>query len=296
MRTFVRMAGLEEQVRELLVAGEPRTRIARRLGVSRGTVSRYAARVGFPSVARSPSKYNWIEVREFYIRGHSIEECKRHFGFSTSTWEAAVCRGDVAPRDHPSKGRPVGETREKVAALFAAGMGPAEIAKCLGLSKPTISYHARKLGIEPVPGASRRYDWEEIRRAYESGLSVRQCMRRFGFCSATWHDAVKRGAIVPRPTAMPIDQLLVVGRRGTSRTHLKSRLLKEGLKENRCEICGLSEWLGKPLSLELHHVNGRGNDNRLENLQLLCGNCHSQTDNWGGRGIRRKAALEERAA
>ena len=70
--------------------------------------------------------------------------------------------------------------------------------------------------------------------------------------------------------------------------HFKSRLLREGLKENRCEICGLSEWLGNPFSLELHHVNGRGNDNRLENLQLLCGNCHSQTDNWGGRGIRRK--------
>jgi 5-methylcytosine-specific restriction endonuclease McrA len=37
--------------------------------------------------------------------------------------------------------------------------------------------------------------------------------------------------------------------------------------------------------LELHHVNGDGNDNRLENLNLLCGNCHSQTDNWGGRGV-----------
>ncbi len=117
---------------------------------------------------------------------------------------------------------------------------------------------------------------------------MRQCLDRFGFCRATWADAVKRGDIVPRPSKIPIEQLLVVGREGTNRTHLKNRLIGEALKETRCEICRLDEWLGKPLSLELHHVNGDGMDNRLENLQLLCGNCHSQTDNWGGRGIKRR--------
>jgi 5-methylcytosine-specific restriction endonuclease McrA len=64
---------------------------------------------------------------------------------------------------------------------------------------------------------------------------------------------------------------------------LKARLLKDGLKELRCEECGLSDWRDRPLSLELHHVNGDGRDNRLSNLVLLCPNCHSQTDNWGGR-------------
>ena len=123
-----------------------------------------------------------------------------------------------------------------------------------------------------------------------------QCLARFGFCRATWAEAVKRGDIVPsRQWITPIKELLAVGpRRG--RGHIKARLFREGLKENRCEICGLNEWLGKPLSLELHHVNGRGNDNRLENLQLLCGNCHSQTDNWGGRGIRREDVVEKQAA
>ncbi len=86
---------------------------------------------------------------------------------------------------------------------------------------------------------------------------------------------------------MPMEDLLVIGRQ-TNRSHLKGRLLREGLKENRCEICGITEWNGKPLSMELHHVNGDGKDNRLENLQVLCGNCHAQTDNWGGRGTGRK--------
>ena len=91
---------------------------------------------------------------------------------------------------------------------------------------------------------------------------------------------------MPRPWVIPIEDLLVTGTR-RNRSHIKARLLKEGLKENRCEVCGITEWRGRILNMELHHVNGDGEDNRLENLQLLCGNCHAQTDNWGGRGRRR---------
>lgn len=66
---------------------------------------------------------------------------------------------------------------------------------------------------------------------------------------------------------------------------LKNRLLKEGIKEHKCENpeCGLSEWHGKPIPLELHHINGDNTDNRLENLQMLCPNCHANTDNYGGK-------------
>jgi 5-methylcytosine-specific restriction endonuclease McrA len=46
--------------------------------------------------------------------------------------------------------------------------------------------------------------------------------------------------------------------------------------------------MGKPVSMQLHHTNGDGSDNRLENIQLLCGTCHSQTDTYGGRNGHRK--------
>lgn len=64
---------------------------------------------------------------------------------------------------------------------------------------------------------------------------------------------------------------------------LKNKLFNEKVKEKKCECCGLTEWLGQPINLELHHINGNNIDNRLENLQILCPNCHSYTDNYGGK-------------
>ena len=67
---------------------------------------------------------------------------------------------------------------------------------------------------------------------------------------------------------------------------IKQRLIAAGVKRNRCEDCGLDRWRGSPLSLSLHHVNGERHDNRLENLRLLCPNCHSQTPNFGSKNKR----------
>lgn len=72
---------------------------------------------------------------------------------------------------------------------------------------------------------------------------------------------------------------------------LKERLLESGLKERKCECCNNTEWLGKPIKLELHHINGNHDDNRLENLQLLCPNCHSYTDTYRGKN---KVRYEEK--
>lgn len=183
---------------------------------------------------------------------------------------------------------PPGVMKARVRALLDQGLSQREVASRLGVGKSTVAFHMRTLDVPVDARFARRYDWRAIRKAYESGLSRRQCMRKFGFSADAWCKAVDRGDVVPRPTAMPIEKFLVVGRR-TTRTHLKQRLFKEGLKENRCEICGIRTWLGKPVGMQLHHRNGDGNDNRLFNLQILCPNCHAQTDTWGGRNGHRKA-------
>ena len=68
-----------------------------------------------------------------------------------------------------------------------------------------------------------------------------------------------------------------------SSSNVKKLVYRLGLKENKCECCGLTEWQGKPLICEIHHINGDITDNRIENLTILCPNCHSQTDNFRSR-------------
>lgn len=66
--------------------------------------------------------------------------------------------------------------------------------------------------------------------------------------------------------------------KGTSK--LRNRLIKCGLKENRCEKCKLTNWLNEPINLHLHHINGDDTNNTIQNLLILCPNCHSQTENY----------------
>jgi hypothetical protein len=183
---------------------------------------------------------------------------------------------------------PPGIMREKVQELYARGLSQRAIARKLDVAKSTVAFHVRRFGVPVDARFSRRYDWKQIERAHHAGMSVRECARVFGFNRGSWHKAVERGAIRPRDHRIPLEELLVAGRR-TSRTHLKNRLIAAGLKENRCERCDITEWRGEPMNMQLHHKNGNGRDNRLPNLEFLCANCHSLTDTWGGRNAHRKS-------
>jgi hypothetical protein len=239
------------------------------------------------SVSSPKSNVDWSAVQAYYDAGHTMAECKTRFGFSNGSWDRARLRGELQTR---GRGGWHGghNTRRQVERLLNEGRRNSEVAAILGISTATVSYHARKLGVPPDTRFSRRVDWDAVQAAHDEGMSVRECAKNFGFHKGSWHKAVQRGAINPRSHLIPLEELLVKRRR-TGRDHLKARLIKAGLKENRCEICGIDSWLGKPLSAQLHHKNGDGSDNRLENIEFLCPNCHSQTDTYGGRNGHRRS-------
>lgn len=91
--------------------------------------------------------------------------------------------------------------------------------------------------------------------------------------------------------AKPLSEILVENSNYQS-FKLAKRLLKEKVKEHKCERCKRTEWEEVPIPLELHHINGIRTDNRIDNLQLLCPNCHALTDNYRGKNIGMSAPKE----
>ena len=100
-----------------------------------------------------------------------------------------------------------------------------------------------------------------------------------GWCTGKHHDRLI--SFVKIPT----EKILVKDSDYTNTHLLKKRLIKEGLLEERCELCGMgNEWQGKFISLQLDHKDGDRCNNLIENLRILCPNCHSQTDSFAGKG------------
>jgi Zn finger protein HypA/HybF involved in hydrogenase expression len=75
--------------------------------------------------------------------------------------------------------------------------------------------------------------------------------------------------------------------------NIRKRLIKEGYKEHKCEQCGIIEWCGLPTPLELHHINGKKRDFRLDNLRVVCNNCHAQTNNYRGKNKTCRGVVEQ---
>jgi len=74
----------------------------------------------------------------------------------------------------------------------------------------------------------------------------------------------------------------------TQTSKLRDKLLKNNLKEHKCECCDNTKWMGEPIPLETHHIDGIKTNNELNNLKLLCPNCHAFTDNYKGKNVKDK--------
>ena len=146
----------------------------------------------------------------------------------------------------------------------------------------------------------RKYTDDQLVEAVATSHSIRTVLEKIGLTPAGGnYETVKKHiqglnldtshflgqAILRNKThdynTRPLDTILVHGKLENT-WRLKNRLLREGLKENQCEHCGKTEWLGLPIPLELHHKDGDRTNNSLQNIELLCPNCHSLTDNYRG--------------
>lgn len=132
----------------------------------------------------------------------------------------------------------------------------------------------KELGLDPHTGSNVKWIEKKIRE-----LNIITChWIGIGHLKGKSHSWTKK---------IPLASILVENSEYSSNTYLKKRLLDERILVYICYNCGINEWMGKRLSLQLEHKNGINTDNRIENLELLCPNCHSLTETFAGKNIKK---------
>lgn len=155
-----------------------------------------------------------------------------------------------------------------------------------------------------APYNNYKIDDTKLKEAVQNSISIAEVFRHLNICNTgTAYKTLKKriqqlnldtshfkgqGHLKDKKHNWSVKQelgeILVANSSYVSTQNLKKRLLKEGILENKCSACGLTnKWNGKPIALQLDHINGIANDHRRENLRLLCPNCHSQTATFAGK-------------
>jgi transposase-like protein len=203
-------------------------------------------------------------------------------------------------------------TDEQLGAAVAGSRTLSEVCRRLGIRPgkyDLLRRHIARLGLDAthIPrsgeGAGRhRRSWsvEDLAKAVAVSDSVSEVSRRLGYTPNggvhrmivkyirtsgldTSHFTGTRWARGRRLPKRSLDEILVENSTYYANSKLRRRLVEAGLLEAECAECGLDTWRGRPLPLHLDHINGDHTDNRLENLRILCPNCHALTDTWCAR-------------
>lgn len=130
---------------------------------------------------------------------------------------------------------------------------------------------------------------KQIIESYNSDLTLHQTSAKYGITNVTlWRRANKLGLKWSDKQKKNYNQIelqeIIGGKQPQYQTlKLKKRLLKAGLKRNKCEECGIEEHNNKPINMQLDHIDGDSHNHLWDNLRMLCPNCHSQTDTFSGR-------------